>query len=134
MSRSQIPSSSPYAGMIGFSRAVRVGNTIAIGGTAPLDKEGKIVGANDPAAQAQQCLNTIAHTLEAAGASLDDVIRTRIMLTDIKDWHKVAEVHGKFFKHIKPATTLVQVSGFINPEWVLEIEVDAVIDIDHRID
>ncbi|ABV38151.1 conserved hypothetical protein [Shewanella sediminis HAW-EB3] len=110
MSRTQIPSSSPYAGMIGFSRAVRIGNTLAIGGTAPLDKEGKIVGANDPAAQAQQCLNTITHTLEAAGASLDDVIRTRIMLTDIKDWHKVAEIHGKYFKHIYPSYLKMLVS------------------------
>ncbi|QDO82843.1 RidA family protein [Shewanella psychropiezotolerans] len=134
MSRSLIPSSSPYADLIGFSRAVRIGNHVCIGGTAPIDKGGNTVGLNDPAAQAQQCIQTIIHTLEVAGASLDDVVRTRVMVTDIKDWPKIAEVHGEYFKHIRPASTLFQVSRFINPEWLIEIEVDAIIDIDRCID
>ena len=127
MSRTLVPSTSPYAPIIGFSRAVRVDNFISVGGTAPINKDGKTIGLNDPAAQTRQCLETIKAALEDAGASLDDVVRTRMLLTRIEDWEHVAKVRGEYFKDIRPVDTVVEVSRFINPEWLVEIEVDAVI-------
>ena len=127
MSRTLVPSTSPYAPIIGFSRAVRVDNFISVGGTAPIDKDGKTIGLNDPAVQTRQCLETIKAALEDAGASLDDVVRTRMLLTRIEDWEHVAKVRGEYFKDIRPVDTVVEVSRFINPEWLVEIEVDAVI-------
>ena len=130
MSRTLVPSTSPYAPIIVFSRAVRVDNFISVGGTAPINKDGKTIGLNDPAAQTRQCLETIKAALEDAGASLDDVVRTRILLTRIEDWEHVAKVRGEYFKDIRPVDTVVEVSRFINPEWLVEIEVDAVISED----
>ena len=127
MSRTLVPSTSPYAPIIGFSRAVRVDNLISVGGTAPINKDGKTIGLNYPAAQTRQCLETIKAALEDAGASLDDVVRTRMLLTRIEDWEHVAKVRGEYFKDIRPVDTVVEVNRFINPEWLVEIEVDAVI-------
>ena len=127
MTRKLVPSTSPYASIIGFSRAVRVGNHISVGGTAPLGADGKTVGSGDPAAQARQCLEIIKAALEQAGASLRDVVRTRFLLTRIDDWPAVARVHGEYFKNIRPASTVLEVSGFIDKEWLIEIEVDAVV-------
>jgi enamine deaminase RidA (YjgF/YER057c/UK114 family) len=127
MSRALVPSTSPYAPIIGFSRAVRVDNFVSVGGTAPIDKDGKTVGVNDPATQTRQCLETIKRALEEAGASLDDVVRTRMLLTRIGDWEQVAKVRGEYFQNIRPVDTVMEVSRFINPEWLVEIEVDAVI-------
>lgn len=128
MARTLVPSTSPYAPIIGFSRAVRVGSYISVGGTAPLDTEGKTVGVGDPAAQARRCLEIIKAALEQAGASMNDVVRTRMLLTRIEDWQHIAKVRGEYFKDIRPVDTVMQVSGFINKEWLLEIEVDAVVD------
>lgn len=127
MTRKLVPSSSPYAPIIGFSRAVRVGNFISVGGTAPIDSEGKTVGLNDPAAQTRQCIETIKAALEVAGASLDDVIRTRMLLTNIDDWKEIAKVRGEYFKDIRPVDTVMEVNRFINKDWLIEIEVDAII-------
>ena len=128
MARKLVPSTSPYAPIIGFSRAVRVGNHISIGGTAPIDANGKTVGVGDPAAQTRQCLETIKTALEQAGASLNDVVRTRMLLTRIDDWQQIAKVRGEYFKDIRPVDTVMEVKGFINKEWLIEIEVDAVVD------
>jgi enamine deaminase RidA (YjgF/YER057c/UK114 family) len=128
MTRKLVPSTSPYAPIIGFSRAVRVGNHISIGGTAPIDANGKTVGVGDPAAQTRQCLETIKAALEQAGASLNDVVRTRMLLTRIDDWQQIANVRGEYFKDIRPVDTVMEVKGFINKEWLIEIEVDAVVD------
>ena len=128
MSRTLIASTSPYASKLGFSRAVKVGNFICIGGTAPIDENGNTVGVNDPAAQTRQCFKTIIAALEEAGASLNDVVRTRMLLTNIDIWKEVAEVRGEYFKDIRPVDTVMEVSQFINPEWLIEIEVDAVVD------
>lgn len=128
MTRKLVPSTSPYAPIIGFSRAVRVGNHISVGGTAPIDANGKTVGVGDPAAQTRQCLETIKAALEQAGASLSDVVRTRMLLTRIEDWQQVAKVRGEYFKDIRPVDTVLEVKGFINKEWLIEIEVDAVVD------
>jgi len=107
---------------------VRVGSNIAVGGTAPIDADGKTVGVGDAAAQTRQCLETIKAALEQAGASLSDVVRTRMLLTRIEDWQQIAKVRGEYFKDIRPVDTVVQVGGFINKEWLIEIEVDAVAD------
>lgn len=128
MTRKLVPSTSPYAPIIGFSRAVRVGNHISVGGTAPIDVNGKTVGVGDPAAQTRQCLETIKAALEQAGASLSDVVRTRMLLTRIEDWQQIAKVRGEYFKDIRPVDTVLEVKGFINKEWLIEIEVDAVVD------
>jgi enamine deaminase RidA (YjgF/YER057c/UK114 family) len=121
-------SGSPYEPKIGISRAVRVGPIVTVSGTAPLGPDGRTVGRGDPTAQARRCLEVIAAALEAAGASLRDVVRTRILLTRIEDWQAVAGVHGEFFRDIRPVNTIMQVSRFIDPEWLLEIEADAVVD------
>ncbi len=130
MTRNLISSGSPYELRIGFSRAVRVGNHVLVAGTAPLGPDRKTVGIGDPAAQARRCLEIIRVALEEAGASLDDVIRTRVFLTSITDWEEVGEVHGEFFRNVRPASTMVQVARFIDPEWVVEIEADALVDAD----
>lgn len=127
MKRTLIPSTSPYAPIIGFSRAVRVGNFVTVGGTAPIDADGNTVGVGDPAAQARQCFETVESALKAAGASLNDVVRTRLLLTRIEDWEAIAEVHGEYFKDIRPVDTVMEVSRFIKSEWLVEVEVDAVV-------
>jgi len=123
--RLRVSSGSPFEPIVGFSRAIRAGRIVAVSGTAPLDAHGKTVGAGDPAAQARRCLQTIRESLEKLGATLDHVFRTRTMLTNIDDWEKVARVHGEFFHDIRPANTIVQVSRFIDPEWLVEFEADA---------
>ncbi len=127
MKRSLVASSSPYAAIIGFSRAVRVGDSIAVAGTAPIGTDGKTVGVGDPAAQARQCFEIIRAALEQAGARLEDVVRTRVLLTRIGDWPEVARVRAEYFKDIRPVDTVMQVSRFIDPDWLVEIEVDAII-------
>jgi len=124
--RQSVSSGSPYEPVIGISRAVRMGQMIAVSGTAPIGQDGKTVGVGDPAAQARRCLDIAKQALEKLGASLDDVIRTRVFLTRIEDWKAVAEVHGERFRGVRPASTFVQVSRFVDPEWLVEVEVDAV--------
>lgn len=128
--RKLVSSGSPYEPTIGISRAVRVGPIISVAGTAPLGPDGHIMGRGDPAAQARRCLEIIAAALDGAGASLPHVVRTRIFLTRIDDWQAVAVVHGEFFRDIRPVNTIMQVSRFIDPDWLLEIEADAVVDQD----
>jgi len=106
---------------------VRVGSLVTFAGTAPLGPDGRTVGVGDAAAQARRCLEILAEALREAGASLADVVRTRILLTRIDDWERVAEIHGEFFREIKPANTIMQVGRFIDPDWLIEIEADAVL-------
>lgn len=127
MKRTLVSSTSPYAPIIGFSRAVRVGNFISVGGTAPMDTEGKTVGVGDAGIQTKQSIKIIKEALEKAGASLRDVVRTRMLLTRISDWEQIAKVHGEYFEDIRPVSTVVEVSRFVNPEWLVEIEVDAIV-------
>src|SRR5262245_45979222 len=121
-----VSSGSPYEPIIGFSRAVRIGNIVAVGGTAA-GSGGKPVAKGDPGAQTKAILEIIAKALEDAGASLKDVVRTRIYLTDISHWEAAGKVHGEFFGEIRPASTIIECSRFINPDWLVEIEADAVI-------
>jgi enamine deaminase RidA (YjgF/YER057c/UK114 family) len=122
-----VSTGSPYEPVLGIARAVRIGHIVAVAGTAPLGPDGKTVGAGDPAAQARRCFEISRLALEQLGAGLQDVIRTRILLTRIEDWRAVAEVHGEFFRDVRPVNTTVQVSRFIDPEWLVETEVDAVV-------
>ena len=126
--RRLISSGSPYEPKVGISRAVRVGSIIAVSGTAPLGPDGKTVGKGDPAAQARRCLDIIRAALEQAGSSLDQVVRTRTLLTRIDDWQAVAAVHGEYFGAIRPANTIMQVTRFIDPDWLIEFEADAVVE------
>lgn len=128
--RKLVSSASPYEAKVGFSRAVRVGAVVSVAGTAPLGQDGRTVAAGDAAAQARRCLEIIATTLEGAGASMHHVVRTRILLTRIEDWPAVASVHGEYFRNIRPACTVMQVSRFIDGDWLVEIEADAVVDDD----
>ena len=125
--RQLISSGSPYEPKVGISRAVRVGSIIAVSGTAPL-QDGKTVGKGDAAAQARRCLEIIKEALERAGSSLDQVVRTRTLLTRIEDWQAVAAVHGEYFGSIRPANTIMQVTRFIDPDWLVEFEADAVVE------
>ncbi len=126
-SRRNVSTGSPYEPIVGISRAVRIGQIVAVSGTAPLGPDGRTVGVGDPAAQARRCLEISRASLEQLHCSLTDVIRTRILLTRIEDWKVVAEVHGEFFRDIRPANTIMQVSRFIDPDWLVETEVDAVV-------
>ncbi|MBC7929548.1 MAG: RidA family protein [Rubrivivax sp.] len=126
--RRRVSSGSPYEPVIGISRAVRVGQFVTVAGTAPLDAEGRTFAPGDAAAQARRCFEIVARSLEELGARLSDVVRTRIFLTRIEDWEQVARVHGEFFGDARPACTLVQVVRFIDPDWLVEVEADAIIE------
>ena len=128
MTRQLISSGSPYEPRVGISRAVRVGPIVAVSGTAPLGPDGQTVAKGDPAGQARRCLEIIKDALERAGASLDRVVRTRTLLTRIEDWQAVAAVHGEFFGQIRPANTIMQISRFVDSEWLVEFEADAVLE------
>lgn len=126
--RTHAHSASPYAPIVGFSRAVRVGNHVSVGGTAPIAPDGSTAAPGDAAGQAERCLEIISAALREVGADLRHVVRTRALLTDIDDWQTVAQVHGRYFADIRPVSTIVQVSTFIDPAWLVEFEVDAIID------
>ena len=128
MTRQHVSSGSPYEPRLGISRAVRSGRLIAVAGTAPLGPDGKTVVKGDAAAQARRCLEIVRNALEQLGASLSDVTRTRILLTRIEDWESVGQVHGEFFREIRPVNTVMQVTRFIDPDWLVEIEADAVVE------
>jgi enamine deaminase RidA (YjgF/YER057c/UK114 family) len=125
--RQLVSSGSPFEPRVGMSRAVRVGSWISVSGTAPLGPDGRTVGRGDPAAQMRRCLEIIEAALKQGGASLADVVRTRTLLTRIEDWDVVTRVHGEVFGGIRPANTVMQVVRFIDPEWLVEIEADAVL-------
>ena len=124
--RKQISSGSPLEPHIGFSRAVRVGAFVAISGTAPIAPDGSVAARGDVYGQTRRCLAIISQAISDAGLTMSEVIRTRVMLTDISRWEEAARAHGEVFATIKPACTFVEVKGFINPEWLVEIEADCV--------
>ncbi len=128
-SRKLISSGSPFETRIGFSRAVRAGNLVSVSGTAPIGADRKTVAAGDAAAQTRRCLEIIQTALQQAGAQLTDVVRTRMFLTRREDWEAVGTVHGEFFGTIRPASTMVVVKELLDPDWLVEIEADAIVGI-----
>lgn len=125
--RQCVSSGSPFEDAIGFSRAVRVGNLVAVSGTAPLGDDGKTVAVGDLYLQTWRCIDVAQRTLQKAGASLADVVRTRVLLTSTKNWERAARAHQEAFGRVRPASTFVQVAGLLDPEWLVEMEFDAIV-------
>jgi len=125
--RELISNGNPMETVVGFSRAVKVGPYISVGGTAPVGEDGRTVGVGDVAAQTRQCIEIIKSALEQAGSGLRDVVRTRIILTDIKNWKAAIDVRKEYFRDVRPVDTIMAIDRFVNPEWLIEIEADAIV-------
>ncbi len=125
--RELISNGNPMESIVGFSRAVRVGPYIAVGGTAPVDSDGKTVGIGDVFVQTKQCFEIIKDALEKAGSGLHDIVRTRVILTDIDNWKQAIEARKLYCRDVQPVDTIMAIERFVNPEWLVEIEVDAIV-------
>ena len=127
MKRQNLGTGSPWEDKVGYSRAVKIGNTIEISGTVAVDNSGEVIGENDPYIQTRFIIMRIENALKSLGASLEDVVRTRIYVTEIGKWELVGKAHGEAFSEIKPATSMVEVSALIDPKYLVEMEATAVV-------
>jgi len=125
--RKLVSNGNPMEEIVGFSRAVRVGPFIAVGGTAPVDTNGKTVGVGDVFAQTTRCFEIIEAALKQAGSGIEDIVRTRVILTDIDNWKEAIEARKAYCQKSRPVDTIMAINRFVNPEWLVEIEVDAVV-------
>ena len=126
--RIKISSGTKWESVVGYSRAIKVGKLVHVSGTTATDSQGNVVGIENAGAQTIQALKNIQGALESVGARLEDVVRTRIYVTDIKRWEEVGKAHGTFFKEIRPTTAMVEVKALVNPQMLVEIEAEAVLD------
>jgi enamine deaminase RidA (YjgF/YER057c/UK114 family) len=126
--RKRVSAKTPWGDVVGYSRAVKVGNFVTVSGTAAADKDGKVMGRGDAYEQTLFCIRKIESALKELGCSLSDVVRTRIFTTDIRRWQDIGKAHGKFFGKIKPATSMIEVKGLIDPDMLVEIEADAILE------
>lgn len=124
----KISSGTKWEPIVGYSRVVRVGKIVHVSGTTATDSQGNLIGVGDAGAQTFQALKNVQRALESVGAKLEDVVRTRIFVTDISKWEEIGKAHGAFFKEIRPTTTMVEVRNLVNPEMLVEIEAEAILD------
>ncbi|KIC96378.1 RidA family protein [Flavihumibacter solisilvae] len=127
MTRFNYSSGAPWENIVGYSRAVKVGNTIEVTGTVAINESNEVVGKGDPYTQTKFIIEKIGRVLESAGSGLKDVVRTRLFVTDISKWEEYGRAHGEFFSRIRPCTTMVEVSALISPEYLIEIEATAIV-------
>lgn len=127
MKRVNYSSGAPWESIVGYSRAVRVGNTIHVAGTTATDENGEVIGIDDSYIQTMHILKTIQNAIENLGGRMEDVVRTRMFVVNIQDWEKIGRAHGEFFRDIRPAATMVEVKALISPELLVEIEAEAII-------
>ena len=125
--RVTVSTGAPWEESVGYCRAVRVGDHVAVSGTAPVGDDGEVVGVGDAYAQARRCIDILERALNEAGAGLDNVVRTRMFVTDISQWEAIGKAHGEAFGAIRPATSMVEVSALIDPDMLVEIEADAIV-------